>query len=223
MVLIVEYEIATPILRRTVEAVSRIDIEEIYQSATGETKLIVWMYASDLNGVESALADDETVQSFTLLEERSDRRLYSVSLSDRGEEQLTYPAAAEYDIAYLDITVTKDTRIRARIPTRDALMAYRDHCRERDIPFRIHRIFSESDAIGDRYGVTEHQREALLAALDEGYFDVPRETTLSTIAATLDISDQALSARLRRGQANLLQNTLRKPDAPDEPGEWDLS
>ncbi|WP_226479046.1 helix-turn-helix domain-containing protein [Natrinema amylolyticum] len=210
MVLIVEFEIATPILRRTVEAVSRIDVEEIYQSKTGETKLICWVYGDELESVETALTDDDTVQTFSLLEEQDDRHLYSVTLSERGEAHLTYPTAAEYDIGYHEITVTKDTKIRARVPTRAALFAYRDVCREKDIPFRIQRIFRESDPseTEDRYGITARQREALQIALEEGYFDVPRGTTLSAVAAKLDISDQALSARLRRGQANLLRNTM---------------
>ncbi|MDS0478027.1 helix-turn-helix domain-containing protein [Natrinema sp. 1APR25-10V2] len=210
MVLIVEFEIATPILRRAVEAASGIDVEEIFRPSADETKFIFWVYGADLDGVDAALDADETVRQFALLEESGDRRLYSGTLSEYGKENLTYPIAAEYDIAYLDITVTKDTRIRARIPTREALFAYRDACREREIPFRIERIFDESDHSGDRYGITDRQQEALLAALEKGYFDVPRKTTLSEIAETLDISDQALSARLRRGQANLLRNTLRE-------------
>ncbi|MGQ3413058.1 helix-turn-helix domain-containing protein [Natrinema sp. LN54] len=208
MALIVEFEIATPILRRTVEAVSRIEVEEIYQSETGATKLISWVYGDDLASVPAALAADDTVDEFTLLEEPGDRRLYSVTLSARGEDHLTYPTAAKYDIGYLEITVTSETKIRARVPTREALFAYRDTCREKGISFRIQQIFHESAPAGDRYGLTERQREALLIALEEGYFDVPRETTLSAVAAKLDISDQALSARLRRGQANLLRSTV---------------
>lgn len=208
MALIVEFEIGTPILRRTVEAVSRIDVEEIYQSKTGATKLVCWAYGDDPEAVEPALEADDTVAAFSLLEDPGDRRLYSVTLSERGQAHLTYPTAAEYDIGYQEITVTGDTNIRARVPTREALFAYRDVCREKGIPFRIQRIFEESAAAGDRYGVTERQWEALIVALEEGYFDVPRETTLSAVATKLDISDQALSARLRRGQANLLRNTI---------------
>lgn len=210
MTLIVEFDITTPILRRTVAAVSRIDVEEIYQSATGETKLICWVYGEDLGRVEAAFDDDDTVRAFSLLEDPGDRRLYSVTLSERGQSHLTYPTAAEYDIGYHEITVTDDTRIRARVPSREALFAYRDVCREKDIPFRIQRIFQESSSTGDRYGVTDRQTEALLVALEEGYFDVPRSTTLSAVADELGISDQALSARLRRGQANLLRTTLRE-------------
>ncbi|QLK26103.1 helix-turn-helix domain-containing protein [Natrinema zhouii] len=208
MVLIVEYEIETPILRRTVDAVSRIDVEEIYQSETGETKLICWAYGDSLEDIGAALDDDETIREYSLLEEADGRRLYSVTLSEQGEEHLTYPTAAEYDIGFHEITVTTMTKIRARVPTREALFAYRDVCREKDIPFRIQRLFRESNPSSDRYGITDSQLEALLVALEEGYFDVPRRTTLSAVAEQLDISAQALSARLRRGQANLLQNTV---------------
>lgn len=208
MVLIVEYEIETPILRRTVDAVSRIDVEEIYQSETGATKLICWAYGDSLDDVDAALDDDETIREYSLLEESDGRRLYSVTLSEQGQEHLTYPTAAEYDIGFHEITVVNVTKIRARVPTREALFAYRDVCREKDIPFRIKRLFRESNPSGDRYGITDSQLEALLVALEEGYFDVPRGTTLSAVAEQLDISAQALSARLRRGQTNLLQNTV---------------
>ncbi|MFD1562484.1 helix-turn-helix domain-containing protein [Haloarchaeobius amylolyticus] len=210
MVLIAEFEIATPLLRRTVAAVSRIEVEEIFRSATDETKLIFWVYGEELERVDDALNADDTVREFALLEKPGERRLYSATLSEHGESQLIYPTAAEYDIAYLDIVVRDKTKIRARIPTRSELFAYRDACRERDIPFRIQRIFSESAHAGGRYDVTERQQEALLVALEAGYFAVPRETTLSDVAAQLGISDQALSARLRRGQANLLRSTLQE-------------
>ncbi|WP_254764076.1 helix-turn-helix domain-containing protein [Natrinema marinum] len=210
MVLIAEFEITTPILQRTAEAASRIDVEEIFRTATGETKFIFWVYGADPDAIDIALDDDETVRQCSLLEDHADRRLYSGTLSEYGDGKLTYPIAVEYDISYLEITVTGNTRIRARIPTREALFAYRDACREREIPFRIDRIFDESDRSGDRYGVTDRQREALLVALEAGYFDVPRKTTLSEVAAQLDISDQALSARLRRGQAALLRSTLEE-------------
>ncbi|MFC6836796.1 helix-turn-helix domain-containing protein [Halomarina ordinaria] len=47
--------------------------------------------------------------------------------------------------------------------------------------------------------LTPHQREALIAALEHGYFEIPRRTSLDDIAADLGISHQALSERLRRG------------------------
>lgn len=54
--------------------------------------------------------------------------------------------------------------------------------------------------------LTPKQREALSRAVTGGYFEVPRRTTLGDIARELDVSDTAVSQRIRRGISNLLQS-----------------
>lgn len=66
------------------------------------------------------------------------------------------------------------------------------------------------------YGVTGPQREALVLAVERGYYDVPRRCTTAELAATLGISDQAVSERLRRGTATLVERTLGD-DAGEQP------
>ena len=74
-------------------------------------------------------------------------------------------------------------------------------------------------------GLTGPQLEALEAALDAGYYAVPREVTLQELASSLAISDTALSQRLRRGLATVLSSTIRSSsdvssdsaDVADEP------
>lgn len=56
----------------------------------------------------------------------------------------------------------------------------------------------------NRQRLTEKQREALTAAHEEGYFQVPRQASLEEVASELGISHQAMSERLRRGQNALL-------------------
>lgn len=208
--LIVEFELRTPILREAAQAARKLRLEEVYGTESGEPKLLFWATVDDSDAFEAALDDDPSVRRDTPLETASDRRLYSVALTDDAAARLTYPAAAKHDVAILEIVVTDETVVRARVPSRDALQAYRDRCLERGVGFRLQRLYPERDpdADGDRYGVTEPQREALRTAHSAGYFTVPRETTLSELAPEFDITDQALSARLRRGQANLLENTL---------------
>ena len=63
-----------------------------------------------------------------------------------------------------------------------------------------------------QYNVSEKQREALVLALEMGYFEIPREATLEAVAERLDISTKAASERLRRGQTNLLNDTLTVGD-----------
>ena len=49
---------------------------------------------------------------------------------------------------------------------------------------------------------------ALGAALAAGYFETPRRTDLEALAEEFDISEQALSERLRRGVAAVLESTI---------------
>jgi predicted DNA binding protein len=45
-------------------------------------------------------------------------------------------------------------------------------------------------------------------AVERGYFDVPRKTTLEELADELDISRQALSEHVRRGTEKILRRAL---------------
>lgn len=62
--------------------------------------------------------------------------------------------------------------------------------------------------MGDDYApkavLTSAQRETLELAYEQGYYRIPRETSLMDLATELQISDQACSERLRRGIQRLL-------------------
>lgn len=60
-----------------------------------------------------------------------------------------------------------------------------------------------------QWNLTPAQEEALLAALEAGYFKVPKEATASDVAGELSISKSAFLERLRRGQSGLLRQTLQ--------------
>lgn len=66
------------------------------------------------------------------------------------------------------------------------------------------------DATGE---LSESERETLCAALEKGYFEVPRETTLNEVANELGRSDVEVSQQLRRGMGIVLRTT----DALDTP------
>lgn len=59
-----------------------------------------------------------------------------------------------------------------------------------------------------QWDLTPAQEEALRAALELGYFTVPREVTASEVAEHLSISKSAFLERLRRGQEGLLRQVL---------------
>lgn len=55
--------------------------------------------------------------------------------------------------------------------------------------------------------LTADERETLRVALEKGYFEVPRETTLVKVADELDRSDVEVSQQLRRGMGDVLRET----------------
>lgn len=215
MSFIVEFQIVTPVLRDAVQNVPEmvIEYESLRYTPDGAAKFVFWAHGNNYPEFEMAMESDPTIREFALLTKVESNRLYRVTFTEAGQRALTYPVVTELDMAFLNITLTKaGSDIRARIPSREALSTYREACKERDIPFRLNRIFSEEQITGEGIGsyqyVTKAQKDALVMAWDRGYFDIPRKTTLEEIAKELGISTQALSTRLRRGITNLIGNTV---------------
>lgn len=216
MGLIAEFTVETPILQEALGAVPDMvaQIETIHVMPDQPSKGLIWVWGDDFQTFEQNLGSDPTVNGFKLVTETEEQRLYRITYTEEGEESITYSVLAEHDGSFLNTTGThKGLEIRARFPDRDALAAYREACRERDVPFYLHTLYREERTAGDGrrndpYGVTNPQREALVHALEMGYFAIPRQTTLEEVADELGISTQAVSQRLRRGQENMLRATL---------------
>jgi predicted DNA binding protein len=57
-------------------------------------------------------------------------------------------------------------------------------------------------------GLTARQREAVAAALDLGYYAVPRETSLAAVASALDCAESTASILLRRAEAAVMARAV---------------
>jgi predicted DNA binding protein len=87
-------------------------------------------------------------------------------------------------------------------------------CDEADVPITLVSVqgLQPPGVGGAHVDLTEIQRKTLSEALQRGYFDVPRQTNLVDLAAEMDVSDTAVSQRLRRGIASLVDSTLTRND-----------
>lgn len=190
------------------------ELEDVRSDPEEAWRVIFWASGDDFETYEVALGDDPAVADWERLTELPDRRLYRVTLAEDTSQQMLHAIVVEQDITIIDLALTADRlEMLARFPSREALAAFREACRERDMAFHLEQLYDEESVANDggvanRYGVTEPQYEALLCALEAGYFDVPRATKMAAIAEELGISTTALSRRLRRGQRNLLRSTV---------------
>jgi len=99
--------------------------------------------------------------------------------------------------------------IELRFPSHETLSDFQAYYVDHDIPVSIEKIYNPTkpDA-GPWYGLTAVQRETLTNAVEDGYYSLPRRISTKELAAEFDVSDQAVTERLRRGISTLVTNTL---------------
>ncbi|ELY65693.1 helix-turn-helix domain-containing protein [Natrinema versiforme] len=118
-------------------------------------------------------------------------------------------ALAETNVSVLSGVGTKDGwDFEVRGENREAISEFRTECQTNGIPIEITAVHRLLPIQGDDYELTDTQREALVLAYEQGYFDSPREASLEDIAAEIGITQQSLSSRLRRGHRRLIGGTL---------------
>ncbi|WP_135826472.1 helix-turn-helix domain-containing protein [Halorussus ruber] len=210
---IAEYTLSNPILQETRRRVPDVTFEvEDEQPVSGDpSRLIFWARGAEesLERVFRVLPDDPSLTDFEVLSDVPERRLLRVALSSEGERGLTYVDAMEFGITLLSIELNDHgVEYRAQFPNREALSNYRRRCEERELSFKLRRLYRGEDDEAAGYGVTPRQREVLFRALERGYYEVPRETSTKALADEFGISSQALSALLRRGHEALLRSTI---------------
>jgi hypothetical protein len=138
-------------------------------------------------------------------------------LGDHVDDVDGLRALARVDATFERIAVTPEGwHYTARFADRDAFDAVREFWQREGQPFRLHRLTCADSDDGDDAGLTDRQREALVAAREMGYFAVPRRATLAEVADRLDISAASLSERLRRAQAHLVDAHVESPARRDE-------
>lgn len=211
MSLIAEFTLQSPVLADALAAVPSMIVEHEQQSAHGDgpSRLFFWANGGEFEAFERALDDDPSVTEPRCLATLDDRRLYRVQFS-ADLEGVTYPVWTDADAVLLESVGTTDGwDIRMRFPDRDALRRLVGYCREHDLPLTVTSLYHQRNGDGGSdHGLTPGQRQALVAAAEQGYFDVPRRATLDDVASSLGVSGQALSERIRRGTRCLVTATL---------------
>jgi hypothetical protein len=209
MSLVGEYILSSSLFQDTRDALPDLVMQIAEFRLTDPPRILVWASGCDVDQFEATILADRTVREYAALTTADDQHLYRLTLSEAGADATTYPTIVDQDILVCDAVMEYGaTRMRAQFPSRDALKAYRNACQQQDIPFSLVSLYSDEDESEPQSGVTPPQREALVVAWEQGYFAVPRSTTLTELAEHLGLSKQATSARLRRGTAALVRATL---------------
>jgi predicted DNA binding protein len=168
----------------------------------------LWVYDADFEAFEETVGSEPVVEELDCVDAYEDRALYTLAWSVETDDVFRATKAA--DAYVLSATGSGDSwQFELRFPSHEAMSGFQEQCRVDDVDFDVRRVYNPSKPdLGPWFGLTEPQREALVLAVERGYYDIPRNCTTVEIAEQLDISDQAVTERLRRAIVTLSTNTV---------------
>lgn len=194
----------------TLQRLDGIEIRVIAQGNTdpGSTVFPFLVKYDDRERLEATLDEDVTVDGYELVDWTDQTGIYYIEHSP--ETKLISRVVTDVN-GFLVQTETKGNGwlVRLLLPDREALNDIWEFAAENDITMDIIEIYGNSDTDGQSsYGLTDEQRTALVTAHESGYFNEPRDTSLSEVAEDIGLSSTAMSGRLRRGMRNLIAATI---------------
>lgn len=191
-----------------------VEVEGLDAGPSAPVRLIFWARGVPADALEAALSADPTVDDVRRLRTVDDAILYRSTHPKDLPAVTIYEASIEHDALLLvAINEGEGWDVRFRIPDRETLSSFCGQCRDLGIDVEVTAIHDRDDETCAGFGLTPSQREIVTLAWERGYFSVPRETTLSTLAEELGISQQAASERLRRGLLTLVSNSVCERNA----------
>lgn len=166
--------------------------------------------------VENAARDDfqewvgshPSVATISLVNEHENRALYALDWS--VSRDVFFQGVLETNAHVLSGKGTSSIwAFELRFPSNAQLSEFKEYCENAHIDLDVVRIFNPTrpDA-GMWFGLTDPQREALVRAVQGGYYSIPRQMSTNDLAEELEISDQAVTEWLRRAIVSLVENTL---------------
>lgn len=184
-----------------------LELERVVPTGTMVTPFI-WATGEDHSAFAEKVRNHPLVRELHVLDEMGDNGLYRIEWEDTPTDLIE--GIAESDATVLEAQGETDWVFRLRFPDHDKLSVFYNSVIEHDIDLHVERTYtlSEETERGHRFDLSPEQREALVLALRRGYFETPSEVSLEDLAEELDITRQALSSRIRRGNQKVLRKVL---------------
>ncbi|MFC6723308.1 helix-turn-helix domain-containing protein [Halobium palmae] len=181
-------------------------VESVSEAGTDLTsgKFFFRIESADFRRFEDGVRNDRTIGEFErVIETRDGEAIYSFEYMD--EAKVLSPVVSAANGVILDMENDGVAWIlTVWLPDRTELVHLWDYAQQHDVDIELLRVNEYASLGKTDAGLTDSQREALLVALESGYFEEPRNATLSEVAAELDISQPAADGLLRRGIKRLV-------------------
>lgn len=195
------------LLSRTTKEFPEAKMEVEHQASADS--LFVSIQVDDQAGVERSFGDNPSVGNARQCSEDGERRVYQIDFE--MDRRLVSQIAADLGI---NLHSSKSERgdpgwtVHLEVPDREALIEFREILQKRNIGFELLRLSQGTSTAAGPFDLSEKQREALVAAYENGYFEIPRGISQQGLAKLLGASPTAVSQRLRRATQALIAATV---------------
>ncbi|AEH37812.1 helix-turn-helix domain-containing protein [Halopiger xanaduensis] len=167
----------------------------------------LWLSGASQDEVEAALSESTEIEEYTMISSDGDRWLYDIEFDPDTVDPFT--VVLEEGGTVLSASASNDTwLLSVRVVDRESVSTLYDRLVDNDVTPTIVRLFDMAEETHSQCGLTARQYETLVAAIDHGYFEIPREVSMQELSDELGISHQALSERLRRAYRALVTSEL---------------
>lgn len=197
------------VLEETFEQVPDIEFEivrfAVHSSAA--TMPFLWGETSQPDRLERALQNDSAAARARHLSRSHGRCLYKIGWTERAAcviNDFVESAGSVLDARGASGQWTFQVLFPDRTTASDTFQTWCDDGIDPSL-CRINNLSCRQD---DEMGLSPTQHSTIVEAFQTDYYDVPRGTTLEELAMDFDVSHQALSERLRRGHAHLVERML---------------
>ena len=169
----------------------------------------IWGYGEDLGEFITAMQGHPNVKSITAVDQVDNQALFKIEWEDPTEQLIA--GIAETTATILKAHSDNTWAFEIRFEDHQGLAEFNKYCTVHGIEYSLERVsaLTDSQYFQQSYALTKPQYEALSLAVEHGYFEIPREVTYNELAEQLDISEQALSERVRRATNKVLRATMR--------------
>ena len=191
----------------TTEPDVRVEAERLATHSVEWVLPFLWMTDGDFETFHRAILDDPTVADASVAEKFDDSVLYKVEWDDAVTELVT--AIIDQHANVLEAKAHGESwRLRMRFSEDEQVSSFQRHFANRGYSFEVNQIYHPSAPRQREFALTSAQRDTLVTAYRNGYFNVPRDVSITELARSLGISSNATSQRIRRGTNNLIRHTL---------------
>lgn len=191
----------------------RIEVERIVPTVESALPFF-WVWGAEPEVFMEAAEDEPDVTETRLLESVDDGALFRAEWSPDAE---LVRGLKELGATILESEGTSERwRFEVRAQDREKLNEFQKVFQEQGISITLTHIYDLAELVeGDHRTLTQDQRDTLIAAYKDGYYDKPRKVTQEELGEHFGVSHRAISERLRRGTKNLISTTLLPPAEGD--------